>query len=58
MDLAYQNKSREIKELVSKIVTTYHPIRRRDLDKVTIDEGYKNELEMTKSIQQIVNDDD
>ena len=58
MDLAYQNKSREIKELVSKIVTTYHPIKRKDLDKVTIDEGYKNELEMTRSIQQIVNDDD
>ena len=51
-------KSREIKELVSKIVETYHPIKRNDLDKVTIDEGYKHELEKTRSIHQIVNHDD
>ncbi len=41
MELASMNKSKEVKELVSKVVPTYHPIKRKDLDKVTTDETYE-----------------
>ena len=58
MDIAYKNKSKRMKEFVSEIVPTYHPISRKDLDKVTIDEGYQRELELTKGFQKIVDIDD
>ncbi len=44
MNLANKNKSKEIKQLVSQVVPTYHPISRKDLDKVTVNDTYKQVL--------------
>ncbi len=41
MELASMNKSKEVKELVSKVVPTYHPVSRKDLDKIQMDETYE-----------------
>ena len=41
MEIAYLNKNREIKLLVEDVVKTYHPVHRKDLDKVTIDDKYQ-----------------
>ncbi len=41
MDLASLNKSKELKENLSKVVPNYHPVRRKDLDKVEINQTYE-----------------
>ena len=44
MDLANQNKSKEIKDLISRVLPNYHPISRKDLDKVEVNDTYKEVL--------------
>ncbi|MBR4470614.1 MAG: polysaccharide biosynthesis protein [Erysipelotrichaceae bacterium] len=41
MELANLNKSKEIKEYVSEVIPTYHPVKRKDLNKVETDRTYE-----------------
>lgn len=57
MTIASLNKAKEVKEMVSQIVPTYHPVSRNDLGNVKIDEGYTREVNISRLKNESIYDD-
>lgn len=57
MTIASLNKAKEVKEIVSQIVPTYHPVSRSNLGNIKIDEGYTREMNINKLKNESVYED-